>query len=424
MVWGFNKDKEKSRHIVGVDLPPTPPAAGIPANLTSEDKVDEQGSGPSTETQSIQQPAQEKLDQFQGELVQFIDVVKSDLKQETRKHHDDVKTLLQQEVQIQGKLDQFQGQLDQFIERAKNDLSETTSNFTKVIKSELLIEIKNFKTTLERKLDEGFTKLSDAHLKKLEEPIRIYTEQKKKCEEWEKKIEAQRNALTQSEKLLSQQFADYDTKKSTLDDQEGKLIKAGEQVQEAQQGVAKREEEVESFANSAKLEVEKAKKIKEHADVVREESLKISDQFIPDFLAKTSLMITQVLVPKEDEGETRNMLISQLHLLSRTFRFAEEDDGSCLKRNLSETGRFLFSFLKERELPPKDATDWKDIINGKLTDQEGVDVELRIPEIGEPYKQQWMQISGSSTGDRVEQVVNWGVMTREGIRIHKAEVQV
>jgi hypothetical protein len=35
-----------------------------------------------------------------------------------------------------------------------------------------------------------------------------------------------------------------------------------------------------------------------------------------------------------------------------------------------------------------------------------------------------MQVSGSSKGDKVEQVVNWGVMTREGFRIHKAEVQV
>jgi hypothetical protein len=417
-------NKKKEIQIVGKDLDSPKRAAATPANLASEDKVDEQGSGPSTETQSIQQPAQEndltqeKLDQFQGELDQFIDVVKSDLKQETRKHHDDVKTLLQQEVQIQGKLDQFQGQLDQFIERAKNDLSETTSNFTKDIKTNLAFELQNYKTSLNK----GFTKHSDAHLKKLDEPIRIYTEEKANCEALAEKIEAERNALTQSEKLLSQQFADYDTKKSTLDDKEGKLIKAGEQVQEAQQGVAKREEEVESFANSAKLEVEKAKKIKEHADAVREESLKISDEFIPDFLAETSLMYTQVLRSKEDEDETRNMLIAHLHLLSRTFRFAEED-GSCLKKNLSETGRFLFRFLKQRDLTSEDAIEWRDIINGKLTDQD-VDVELRIPEIGEPYEQKWMQVSGSSTGDRVEQVVNWGVMTREGIRIHKAEVEV
>ena len=127
-------------------------------------------------------------------------------------------------------------------------------------------------------------------------------------------------------------------------------------------------------------------------------------------------------MPKEDEDETRNMLISHLHLLSRTFGFAEED-GSYLKKNLSETGRFLFGFLNQRGLTSDDAIEWKDMINEKLTEQ-GVDVELRIPEIGEPYEQKWMQVSGSSKGDKVEQVVNWGVMTREGIRIHKAEVQV
>jgi hypothetical protein len=475
MVWGFNKEKEKQ--IVGADIRQTPNAAGIPANQLSENEVVEEGSDPSAQTQSMQQPAhviesvqensgqpQEQLNKLaeganedfkqpgtaenevveqgsnpsiqtpaiaqphqsndlsQEQLNQFIEGAKDDLKQAGIGHHEEVKTLLNQELQIQGKLDQFQGQLDQFIERAKNDLSETTSIFTKAIKEELLIETNNFKRTLENKLDKGFTKLSDDHLKKLDGAIRIYTEEKENCEALAKKTEADRNALTQKEELLRQQSSDYDTKKSTLDDQERKLRKAEEKNREDQQEIAKREEEAESSQNSAKRELVEARKIQENAEAVREESLKISEKIIPDFLAKTSLAQKQVLVEKEDEDETRNMLIAHLHLIRHAFGFAKEDD-SYLKRNLSETGRFLFSFLKERELFPKEAIEWKDMINEKLTEQ-GVDVELRIPEIGEPYEQKWMQVSGSSTGDRVEQVVNWGVMTREGIRVHKAEVEV
>ena len=431
----FINKKEKERQIVGTDVPTSEPAAATPTNLTSEHTVDEPGSFPPISVPAMPQPAQsndltqEKLDQFLRPLVQFLDVAKSDLRQETRAHHDGVKTLLQQEVQIQGKLDDFQGQLDQFIERAKNDLSETASIFTRTIKGELLVETKNFKTTFENKLDGGFTKLdedftklSEDHLKKLDGAIRIYTEEKENCEALAKKIKDDGSKLEEKEKALKAREVDYDTKESTLDDREKNLIKADQQVRDAKKDIQDREEKAEYLKKSAKEEFDKAKKIKDDAAALREESLKISDECTPDFLAETSLMHTQVLKSKEDEDETRNMLIAHLHLLSRTFGFAEED-GSSLKKNLSDTGRFLFRFLKQRDLTSEDAIEWRDIINGKLTDQD-VDVELRIPEIGEPYEQKWMQVSGSSKGDRVEQVVNWGVMTREGIRIHKAEVEV
>ena len=208
----------------------------------------------------MQQPAQ--ANDLVTLLNQFTALAKEDLKQASIGHYEEVKTLLHQELQIQGKLDHFQEQLNQFIEGAKTDLSTSAENYKKQVNVYLNIELTNFKKVLKERIDEGFQRYSADHKEKLNEPIRIYTEEKEKCEVLAEKIEADRNALTQREELLSQQCADYETKKSTLDDQEGKLKKEEEQVRDAQKDIQDREEEVESAKHSAERELVEAKKSK------------------------------------------------------------------------------------------------------------------------------------------------------------------
>jgi hypothetical protein len=327
----------------------------------------------------------------------------------TELENDDFRKLLW--LEIIRELNQYGKQVHQ---SNRDSFNEHYASFGNVVHQELLNQ-QNLHT---QKLDERFAEFS-GQIKNLEEE---YEAKKRECDASLQKLEEDRILLKVKEQALDIKKAEQDTKQTDLDTLDRETESKMEANQKLQKQNENKESELKTLEQEAKAKLAEAEKIKNTAEDLEKESKKIHDSFIPDFLAKTSLALKQVLVEKEDEDETRNMLIAHLHLIRHAFGFAKEDD-SYLKRNLSETGRFLFSFLKERDLTSEDAIEWKEMINEKLTEQ-GVEVELRIPEIGEPYEQRWMQVSGSSTGDRVDQVVNWGVMTSEGIRIHKAEVKV
>jgi hypothetical protein len=66
--------------------------------------------------------------------------------------------------------------------------------------------------------------------------------------------------------------------------------------------------------------------------------------------------------------------------------------------------------------------EWKELINQELKEKE-IDAELRTPEVGE-QKAPWMSVANSGSGGSVKNVANWAVMTRDGTKIHSAEIEV